>query len=851
MKILKLILHKHLRLLLNNIQHFEIDTTALIHLILGRNGCGKSSVLDELCPLPGLPQKYGVGGYKIIEIEFNGNHYSLESHFTGTAKHHFIKNGANLNPGGTITVQRDLVKDHFNYTSEIHALITGKEKFTTMSASRRKYWFTRLPNTDYSLAIATYEKFKDKTNQYKQGLKAVQRRLMIEKDKLMSEEQYSELRVEVASLEKELQQLYDHKSTVPRAYNDVLSAIEASEREITAVSKKLLKMGLYSEYRYNKFKEKERDEWGTLEYPVFQSLGELNDVINLCEKMEVKFSTEIETLTDEHNRLSKICYDLRDTENVDQSSDGAHKSIESLKQKIKDLEDQLDFNTGIENKNALNALSTMEAIESDLTDTLMSMSDNRDGIFSRDAWAQQDRKMADLKFRLNIIQSKDIPELKTRIEHYEEHQRNNTTKCPQCSHKWVTGIDLSKYELLKIRLSKLQEEEGKLLDAVESTAMSLEDQEKYKTAMTRYRNITVPATILNPFWEMIASAEKLRNAPRSIINDVIILKRNLNISAAIHSCELEIQKKMMLLESMIKAGSNNLAELESRLETIEKRVEALTKSKHAISGEIDGYKEYYKTLNIAGSSAERLKALVTNVESMTFEGLDALKSEIVNQCIRNTQVSLGEKVKILSDEKHLIERINDHEEHIISLEQQYKVAKYLMDEMSPTTGLIAKGLLGYIQYFIQQMNEVIAEIWTYPMIIKECAPDGEDASELNYLFPYYVDHQVKPNPDVSEGSTGQLEIIDLAFVMTAMRSLNMDNYPLVLDEFGKTFDSGHQFQATKMITEIMETQNYSQLFMVSHYAGNYSMLNSAEICVLDKTNIVVPEKYNQNVVITH
>jgi trigger factor len=60
---------------------------------------------------------------KEITIEHNQKTYVLSSRFTPEGpKYSFVVSGEELNPGLTVTVYRELVKEHFNYTQDVHLL---------------------------------------------------------------------------------------------------------------------------------------------------------------------------------------------------------------------------------------------------------------------------------------------------------------------------------------------------------------------------------------------------------------------------------------------------------------------------------------------------------------------------------------------------------------------------------------------------------------------------------------------------------------------------------------------------------------------------------------------------------
>ena len=69
MKIVKLILRNCDRFLLNQIKEIVYTPTSPYQLITGNNGSGKSSLLEELSPLPPDKNKFTKNGYKEIHIE--------------------------------------------------------------------------------------------------------------------------------------------------------------------------------------------------------------------------------------------------------------------------------------------------------------------------------------------------------------------------------------------------------------------------------------------------------------------------------------------------------------------------------------------------------------------------------------------------------------------------------------------------------------------------------------------------------------------------------------------------------------------------------------------------------------
>jgi len=94
-----------------------------------------------------------------------------------------------------------------------------------------------------------------------------------------------------------------------------------------------------------------------------------------------------------------------------------------------------------------------------------------------------------------------------------------------------------------------------------------------------------------------------------------------------------------------------------------------------------------------------------------------------------------------------------------------------------------------------------------------------------------------------------MEMINIAFKLTAMLYLGLLDYPLFMDEPGEGFDEQHRDQIMSLIRQMLDSGHYSQLFMVSHFASNHGSFLDAEVLVLDSSNIALPGKFNEHVIL--
>jgi len=279
--------------------------------------------------------------------------------------------------------------------------------------------------------------------------------------------------------------------------------------------------------------------------------------------------------------------------------------------------------------------------------------------------------------------------------------------------------------------------------------------------------------------------------------------------------------------------------------TIEKASAAMVKAQI----EKDQARSDLACLKSVQSSITQLKALVREKKVLSKTAFETQRRMIVNNLIRKVQSELAQKESQIGQAKAQRGIVQNLTDQIDRLKTEEKDLDILIKKLSPTEGLIAEGMLGFIKNYIDQMNDLISKIWSYTLEIQSCDIIEGESIDLDYTFPMKVHTSEKPVDDVSKGSTGMIEIVNLAFRFIAMQYLTLQNYPLYLDEAGRAFDTHHRSELGKMIRTIVEQSSFSQIFLISHYFELYGGLSNVETCVISPLNISTPAVYNQHVLI--
>jgi energy-coupling factor transporter ATP-binding protein EcfA2 len=830
---------------LNGVSSFTFKPTELVQLILGTNGSGKSSLLSELTPLPADPASYTKEGSKTIRITHRGESYVLRSTFSPKNQHSFIKgDDEELNPGHTITVQRELVRQIFGITPEIHELISGRDKFCDMSPSQRRVWFTLLSDISYDYALIVYQRLKDRARDTTGALKLAKKRLVTEQAKVISIEEERKLTKEVKDMSAELNLLQGQRAPVERPSASFKQEIHEGMEELTRMSMRLLRTRIVAPYGVHPNQMEVRDDWYELHRPGFQSVDDIETLIDgFRHDISVKEAL-INKSVGEHAKIKDTVRVLQRT-----GEEGVKALIDkrrALEARQAEVLEKRKLRLACENAPAMqNALLSVETL---LVDVFGEIPENEDKRFSQSRL----QEVSDLILRMKDTRQKKVSEvvyLNSQKAHMEAHKNSADLTCPKCSHKWIHGYSDEKFQILLEVISKEE-------DAVRLMERNIAEQEANAQAIRAYGELyrsyvrTVQAwPVLQPLWDHLMDNGYVTKSPRMALNVVAVYKQDLEIELEAAHIGQQIVDATELIRQAEQVGDASLSEQQLKLETVTLQIEELTSSLTRTQGQLADYSHWRRQLVESQELSAHVVALQSSLEKTNAQMIEALRLETLNHCIQQVRHSLVRKEETLSAVTLQKGIIADLEKNIASLTIQEDAAKALVHALSPTDGLIAEGLLGFIRSFTNQMNNQIRKIWTYPLQVKDCATAGSESAELDYRFPLMVQTKDNVVDDVSKGSTGMQEIVNLAFRVVAMRYLGLAESPLYLDEFGASFDVAHRSQATATVKALMEQQPFTQLFMVSHYEATHGAFSNAEVCVICPNNITIPAstKYNQHV----
>lgn len=826
MKILSIVLVGYRNFKLRQIPRLEYRPTLKTQLILGSNGAGKSTLLKELSPLPAHHSDFEKGGRKEIEISHNGKHYLLQSLFDQDGNRYpFIVDGENLNPGFTVTVYKELVKEHFNYTPEVHALLIGSIRFPTMSINDRRNWFMKISETDYTYALKYYQRLKEKVRDLQGALKLNQTRLTQETNKCLTEKDEEELRLKIQELNQILNTLIDHRKprlSNPEEANQSLEQLESTlQLDISRLETILTKLG---DQGISKSVEVlERDSIAL--QAGLQS--HQNEIVKICDSIE-KVQKELDAaLTSSQHSLEEVQRTLREFEET---------RIE--------LQSKIRLPMNFENIDSV--ISSLEAVKPSLEDILSQLSQCPRLDYERTTYQQlldQGPHLNQAYLKLKDAESK----LFIQKQHLESHRAKGLTECPQCKHEWYPNYDELKYKQVCKEHENLLFALGKIEKEIQDNKKSIEEHQHFFHLLERYNQNTRHFEALRPFWMYIKASGKLLEEPDSLLHLIQSLTLDLQYHKRIALLEERIKEHQKLQSLMENTKEVDVGKLKQMMLNDNERLHTLQDEMRLKHAQLETTKTQIQTLNL-------IRQLEAKIESLFKERKVHYQRIIEDQCvaaldeiIRNVKLNLSQYERTLS-------QIDIQKAIVVSLSKQIKEIEYDLDllkkaqkALSPTEGLIAKGMTGFINHFVREVNQFIENIWLYPLEILPVEME-DDSLDLDYRFEVRVNNDPRIVPDISKASRGMQEVINLAFVAVSMKYLGLSNTPIFLDEFAASLDVSHRQSAYRAIDHLIESTDYSQVFIVSHYQDGYSSLSSSEVLVLCDSNVELPKGmvYNQH-----
>lgn len=810
------------RLLPADIKFFHVDFTNIHQLLLGLNGSGKSSTIQELNPMPAIAADYVKDGYKHILIEHLNQDYELLSLMGTSPRHSFKLNGIELNEGGTASVQKVLVLEHFGLDQALVEVLTDQSRFHMFSPIERRNWLTRLSGTNMDYAIGLFKHVKGLHRDSEAIVKHIDARLAKESGDIMAPEELDELEKYCKELETTVLTLLEHKSlneSDPSSTLDELtrltSACQQLCEEIVSLKFKKPLDGIYSRERLSEYKQYTLSQIKNLEDTKVKLVKEWSDINHAIKTVEMT----------ENKDLDEI--DAERQEHLD---------------KHRELKAQIKLYKDVVNPEPL--YGATDAIKNTLIHMVTELSDNSDSMFTREKVAEANEKAAGIRQRINTT-GNEIEGIKVSIGRMVDIEE---VHCPECATVFKPGVDPKVVEALRDKGRQLSEQTDTLKEQLKEVndylGQSLAYTEEYRALL----RLMDDAPSLSPMWDNMKAIDLKELPPNRLLEVFEVWERDLLVHLKCMNHVQEVAKLDGARDKLQAVINSEVNYTHTRLITVSNEIEFNVDSQKKLRLQLQEIDTGLNGHDVIMKGYERFIELNQRHRNLKDKFLEESVQLELRNMISKLNVSLATadyKLQAARGSRSTLADLEQQKEDAIT---RRELLKAIVKELNPTDGIIAKQSKLFIEQFVEQINKIINAVWTYEMQVLPCPVESE---KLTYKFPIYFSATDVSTPDIAKSSAAQKGIVDFAFKLVVMVYLGLSDYPLYLDELAPSLDEKHRANIMTFVKNFIEAKQCSQMFMVSHYATGHGVFNRAQITVMDDTNLLtVPDSFNKNAIIS-
>lgn len=828
LEIEKIELEKYRGFQLNNVKKFVMEIKSNITVLLGRNGCGKSMLMVALPPLCPNKKLFKVGGGRKLTFRCTKGRFLATNVRTQGGMKNTLENldtGELVIKDANPSVFDETINDLTGYNKDIHQLLMGNVRLSTMSTPERKKWFSLLSESDLTFALKFYTQARKRMRTLSGGIDLLKEELGELKVKVLeTEEEYAVVRVRRDELTKEIGVIdaelahVDRNAAISEA--TVMKQIEAIE----GINRQIIKLDPF----------------------IPADLVDVNQTSLEVTAGEITAAKSI--YLGELERIHKRLYELKkmDTINirdVDERLEAAREEAAMLMESLH----VLAVNDEVPLEEYLNAQSWYSAYGTRWLDALAAFTlsgflyademslDNVSG-----SLASAINGLEGLTLRRNKVANM-LTVFNERLNHIDDCK---VVQCDNCNHEFKPGVKAGEYDELIVQREDLVKQLIELDANIEkSTAIvnkyselnriqySLIDADagiECNSVLCELRDI-MPAEVFDGMGGVAAAwAEEWKE-------DVVSVIKLRAVNARID--KIEVDRAIIMA-----AQGQDTAQLEARQDELDQTIHKLSERFASISYDIDRINTIKKTMASFDTLGKQLDDQWSSYQRALFQLTENIRFELLLSNRHEINELLNETLKRMNEMDGYRKRIVDVEDQLKRTEVKYIQAGKIVKAMSPEEGVLAKHLFRCITSVTELMTAYIGAMWNYDMKVLPCNIAN---GELDYQFGLWAGVAENAVDDVSEGSFAQKGVVDFVFMLTAYKALKLNRFPLWLDELGNNFDEGHGDEMVTFIKGLLNKGQHSQVIMISHNANQHFQLTQADMVVLDKHNITLPSNYNR------
>jgi len=881
---------------LNEIEiDFKSKKRNKIVMLVGRNGSGKSVIMNSLTPFSGsfdtrknliIPDEEG---YKELIISHNESRYVIKHHYTkGGIKSYFSKDGEELNKNGLVRSFESLVESELGFNSEylrVGRIGSVMNNFIDLkTAERKKYITNLLPNVDEFLEAfknvhKRFSSIKSKLNYVVENINKIPEEKTINKN-------ISIINNTILDVEESLEKLQSEINKNHGRIDGIKSEIEeknlnVEEEYLTAKTENSDSKHKISEFltkfpnlkKYKNLKE------------VKSKIVELEENLDVVKKDLFKMSTNVENVKTEilkhKNFISSKKEKINNISNEDE---------ESLKNLLTEQEDVLktyeesisedeEFNFSQDEFDSLiNLKNSFQVITNDIKILL--------GEFS----TEQIEKYLDKNLTKESIKEK-ISKCEIHIE--ENQNRVKTTKAAiDIIHERKKLLDTLKKRPENCKIDNCAfiskslkykdfDFEKELNDRTQILNGIDEDTKKYQGLIEKYKEFYKLDSEINRIYlrlmNSVSNPEILKKIPtqkyfksvdgfkkifdglnmRKIettfnIDELVKVLSNMNDIEHVKKDISNIKDKLKYiseagslikdLNDELKSTNEQLLEKTGSLTKLNEELSILSESERKLERSIRILKEFKRLKKIKKKSSTLLKENESKFSKyQTKLGRIKIYTE-ENESILKELSTLKERLsplkEDLSAENLKLSKLVEYQDSKDLLEKDYEKIAIIDEALNPTKGIPLFFIEGYLNETRRIANELLNIAFDGKFFINKL-----NINESDFKIPIITDSPPEKE-DIIECSQGEIALTKLSLSLALIEQSKTKYNIIFLDEIDSTLDTDNRRHFIDILEKQIERMNIDQLFIISH--NNYFDSSNVDLILLDGNNINTSDKSFMN-----
>ena len=785
----------------------DIDVTSDMLRLHGINGSGKSSTFKLLSPLPPDPKSFSSKGLHQISITHLGSEYLLTTDFANKPNFSFLKDEVELNDSGIVTAQRDLCIKHFGITPIVHDILVGSEKFTDMSLLSRKKLFNTITNLNIDGVLKGYNELKEEQKTLQLLLKTQVSNLKLEETKLIDD----------TSFKTKQEDILKHKSIIDSLLNmrgEILSYRDSSSSDTHA--NKLLEVkamvdkitSIYYFHLTSNPRNTLPSSFNKLRGKLHYITARLDNVYARLEEKHKEYNLLKES--DLHNKEA-LLYEVTKVENT-------------IASKIKSLVIIKD-----PSKASTSLYNSFYRLEGNLLEVLAEMppNDELDGIrpYTKSRYEYLLEEKSKL---LDLIQEKSVILLSLEESIKSANSATGDITCPSCTHSWPLKEALRSSLCKEHEVDELKNELSIARTKLQTNTKNLEELVDYFTKYKEYMTLRKSAEEgLEDFWRLVDEGDLILADPLKVNMHYYSLARDVNTLTSLKEDYDTLDTLKTKLDSIRTIEASSLSTIENEIKQLSEESIQYRSDKLYVERKIKELESLEGVYNVLQGLNEKFiqhrdgiqSHVVTTASTCAVEGLDDI--------IREHRLILSDLESELLQINTVKATMDKYSKDIEDTNSKLKVLEAILTELCPKTGLIARCVSSFLNTIIHNVNNTIAKIWSYKMIL---VPIDVDNDTLNYRFKVQVNDDLVVE-DISKVSSGMAEVINLSFKLVMYKLLGFERYPLYLDELSSNMDPSHTDGMLHLIQNLSTSDRFSQIFLITH-KESFSVIKNLQVVEL-------------------